>query len=135
MKVKNALKLPPLNNLKANLPVATANLKAGVTQGLAARVVASGRDPKAIGRPGMVPLPQTLKASIGHKVENLKSQLTEVELDIKKLLEQIETKRVEEASIKDSVESRDESRQAISINLQKAVDAIEEMRRAISSLG
>lgn len=136
MNVRDALRLPPDRSRSSELHT-TANPKAGVTPGLVAeqaRAVKALVSSHSVEGLSKAPQQPALKALIGRQVESLHSQLAGVHVAIHELMQQIQAKRAEEDSIKDSIGSGADAEQTIMRNLQKAADALDEIRRQTSLL-
>ena len=73
-------------------------------------------------------------ARAGTSLSQLKTELASVEIRIKELLKEIQTTRTSETSEKERMQSAQETEQKVMENLQKAADALAELRKSISLL-
>ena len=126
MKIHDAAKI--VTNTSASSEFKSmAKAKASVTPSLAAKAQAAkslvaerlSQTPNVVKSIGVGVATRDL-AKVGEQVDSLKSQLADVNLAIKDVLRQIEAKSAEEDSVKDSIESREDTQGAILKNLQKA---------------
>ena len=141
MKIRDAAKIV------TNTPVSgefkqIAKAKASLTPSLAAQAQAAkslvaerlSQTPNMVKSMGVGVATHDL-AKIVNQVDSLRAQLGHVDVQIKGLLQAIETKRAQEDSAKDSIESNADKEGAILKNMQKAADALSDIRNALNTLG